>query len=214
MADRFTSKERYNLRRAKKRLDAAGHLEFREAKDEADRADLTERMIALKRERYRAIGAADNFADPAFAEFYRAAARCPDLGVHISALYLDGMAIALHWGLRANPIMYYLMPAFDAGDYERYSPGLVFLLEFIERCSREGLDRLDFTIGDEEYKSKWRDRSMDLSRFREGFGVAGEALVAIASFADGLRFQPSSRPIGAFFGPRAGGSGTQPREKQ
>lgn len=197
-ADRFTSKERYNLRRAAKRLEEAGRLRFAVAGDEAGRADLTDRMIALKKERYRAIGAVDNFADPSFVEFYRAAARRPDLGVHISALYLDEIAIALHWGLRADPIMYYLMPAFAAGAYERYSPGTVFLREFIAQCGREGLERLDFTIGDEEYKVKWRDRSMDLFRFREGRGAGGKAFVALASFVDGLRSSSFRAPLVRF----------------
>ena len=198
LADRFTSKERYNLRRAAKRLEAAGRLRFAVAGDEAGRANLTDRMIALKRERYRAIGAVDNFADPSFAEFYRAAARRSDLGVHISALYLDETAIALHWGLRADPIMYYLMPAFAAGAYERYSPGAVFLREFIVQCGREGLERLDFTIGDEEYKGKWRDRSMDLFRFREGRGGRGEVLVAFASAVDWLRSSSFRAPLVRF----------------
>ena len=195
LADRFTSKERYNLRRAAKRLAAAGHLEFAAAKDEASRALLTERMIALKRERYRAIGASDNFADPSFAGFYGAAASRADLGVDISALYLDGTAIALHWGLRKGPIMYYLMPAFSAGAYERYSPGLVFLREFVARCREDGLERLDFTIGDEDYKRKWRDRSMDLFRFREGRGPAGRLVAALGIFADILRASAFRAPF-------------------
>lgn len=195
LADRFTSKERYNLRRAAKRLEEAGNLRFVVAEDGAGRADLTDRMIALKRERYRAIGAVDNFADSSFIEFYRAAARRPDLGVHISALYLDEAAIALHWGLRADPNMYYLMPAFAAGAYERYSPGAVFLREFIAQCGRDGLERLDFTIGDEGYKSKWRDRSMDLFRFHEGFGVGGKAFVVFASFVDRLRSSSLRAPL-------------------
>jgi len=98
LADRFTSKERYNLRRSVKRLAAAGHLEFDVVSDEASRAELTERMIALKRERYRAIGLPIISPTLRSPSFYRAAARRPDLGVHISALYLDGTAIALHWG--------------------------------------------------------------------------------------------------------------------
>lgn len=195
LADRFSSKERYNLRRAAKLLAAAGRLEFTVAGNDAGRADLTETMLALKRERYRAIGASDNFADPSFAEFYRAGAARPDLGVHISALYLDGKAIALHWGLRAGLIMYYLMPAFSAGPHERYSPGLVFLREFVVQCGRENLKRIDFTIGDENYKSKWCDRSMDLYRFREGLGIAGKIIVAAASIADALRSSPLREPL-------------------
>ncbi|MHB0896450.1 MAG: GNAT family N-acetyltransferase [Spirochaetales bacterium] len=198
LTDRFTSKERYNLRRSAKQLATAGYLEFAVASDKALRVELTERMIALKRERYHAMGAFDSFADSAFAEFYKTAVGRPDLGVHISALYLDGTAIALHWGVRAGQIMYYLMPVFSAGAYERYSPGMVFLREFIAQCGRENLKRLDFTIGDEEYKSKWRDRSMDLFRFREGIGIVGEILVAAALFADALRSSPLREPLVRF----------------
>ena len=198
MAARFTSKERYNLRRAAKQLAAAGRLEFSVAEDAVARVELTARMISLKRERYNAIGAYDNFADPSFGDFYAAAARRPDLGVHISALNLDGKAIALHWGLRARQIMYYLMPVFEAGAYERYSPGMVFLREFLGRCGKDGMKRLDFTIGDEEYKSKWRDRSMDLFRFREGLGIVGKIVVVSGLFADALRSSTLREPLVRF----------------
>jgi len=58
-----------------------------------------------------------------------------------------------------------------------------------------GLERLDFTIGDEEYKSKWRDRSMDLFRFREGLSAAGRLVVALATLADLLRASALRVPL-------------------
>lgn len=187
LASRFSSKERYNLRRAGRQLAAAGELAFEVTSQAADREALTLRMIDLKRARYRAIGAFDNFADPSFARFYIEAARNFDIGVHLSALTLDGDPIALHWGLRAASRMYYLMPAFAAGPLDRFSPGIVFLGRFIDLCRAEGIHTLDFTIGDEDYKRKWCDASMVLYRYDDALTLSGKWLIGINHFADFLR---------------------------
>jgi CelD/BcsL family acetyltransferase involved in cellulose biosynthesis len=195
LKERFGAKERYNLRRAAKRLSELGRLDFKVAVDEKSRTILTERMIALKRERYKVIGAKDNFADPSFREFYREAATTADLDVHISGLFLNGQAIALHWGIKDDSTMYYLMPAFAAGPLRQYSPGLVFLLEFIDQCRSEGLETLDFTIGDEEYKRKWCTDEMNLFKFYEGRGVVGGALAVLKTTGDWIRLSPLQKPI-------------------
>lgn len=154
--ERLSSKERYNLRRAEKKLAELGELRFAVAESEADRVRFTEAMIEEKRARYRATGAADNFEDEAYGRFYREGARREGLGIHISALLLNEKPIAAHWGVRDERAraMYFLMPSFDAA-YERYSPGVIFLTRFIQSCVDSGLRRLDFTVGDEVYKDKW-----------------------------------------------------------
>lgn len=195
LAQRFSAKERYNLRRASKKLAEQGRLEFRVAATPEEQLALTDCMIAFKKERYRAIGARDNFEDPSFAGFYRKAASRPDLRVHASALHLDGDIIALHWGIRDRESMYYLMPAFAAGRLEHYSPGLVFLQEFIGECRREGLDTLDFTIGDEDYKRKWRTNTMELYRYRSGTSLSGALVTALRNAADRLRSSPLREPF-------------------
>jgi len=130
VAERFSAKERYNLRRAEKKLAELGTLEFRIAGTGAERIELTRAMIEQKRARYLATGAVDNFASPGTAAFYLEAAARPDLGIDVSALLLDGRPVAIHWGVRGGGTMYYLMPTFDAG-LERFSPGKVFLLRFM-----------------------------------------------------------------------------------
>jgi CelD/BcsL family acetyltransferase involved in cellulose biosynthesis len=195
LKERFGAKERYNMRRAAKRLSELGKLEFLVAEDDKARTYICERMISLKRDRYKAIGAKDNFADHSFQEFYRKATTRGDLNVHVSGLYLNGEAIALHWGIKDESTMYYLMPAFAEGPLRQYSPGLVFLLRFIDYCSSQDLKTLDFTIGDEEYKRKWSTDEMELFKLYEGRGLAGGALAALKTTGDWIRLSPLRRPI-------------------
>lgn len=71
----MTSKERYNLRRAEKKLASMGSLRFVADARGAECSSITECMIEQKRERYRLTGAVDNFAEAAFGDFYREAAK-------------------------------------------------------------------------------------------------------------------------------------------
>lgn len=177
LAERFSAKERYNLRRAEKKLAELGTFEFRVAGTAAERLEQTRAMIGQKRARYLATGAVDNFASKGTELFYLEAAARPELGVDVSALLLDGKPVATHWGVRGGGTMYYLMTTFDAA-LERYSPGKVFLLRFLRRCIDEGLARLDFTIGDEAYKDKFCDDAMALYATVAGLTLSGRLYAA------------------------------------
>jgi CelD/BcsL family acetyltransferase involved in cellulose biosynthesis len=174
LKEKLSSKERYNLRRAEKKLAEIGKLDFAVAETEADRLRFTEAMIGQKRARYRATGAADNFEDAAYERFYREGVRREGLGIHISALLLNDEPIAAHWGVcdEKAKTMYFLMPSFDAA-YERYSPGVIFLTRFIQLCVDSGLRRLDFTVGDEIYKDKWCGDETGLYFFVRGRSLGG-----------------------------------------
>jgi CelD/BcsL family acetyltransferase involved in cellulose biosynthesis len=189
--ERLSSKERYNLRRAEKKLSELGELSFVVAKSEADRVRFTEAMIEEKRARYRATGATDNFNDEAYGRFYREGARRAGLDVDVSALLLNGEPIAAHWGLRDEKAkaMYFLMPSFDAA-YDRYSPGVIFLMRFIQRCVDSGLKRLDFTVGDEIYKDKWCSDETGLYFFVRGRSLGGLAYASLASLVEKAKSGP------------------------
>jgi CelD/BcsL family acetyltransferase involved in cellulose biosynthesis len=175
---RFGPKGRYNLRRAEKLLGGLGRLEYVVARDADLRAQIVDAMIRHKRDRCRATGARDNFLDPGYEAFYRTAAARAGSAVHVSALCLDGRPIAEHWGALEGGCLYYLMPAFEAGELERYSTGSLLILSLAERCREEGARRIDFTVGDEEYKARWCTGEMAMYAFEEGRGPLGSAAAA------------------------------------
>ncbi len=199
LEQRTSPKERYNHRRAEKKLGEIGHLEFVVAKNKSERESFTEAMIGQKRERYRSTGVADLFEEAAFAQFYHLAAASDDICPHISALLLDGKPIATHWGMadsgsaviNANAA-YFLMPTFEGGELGRHSPGLVFLLHFIEHLAEAKKQvRLDFTIGDEGYKEKWCDEEMSLYSWHRGISLRGRVAAAVDSIVEKLKDGPA-----------------------
>lgn len=172
---KLSSKERYNLRRAERQLAERGAPAFIVAAGPEEKADITERMIEFKHARYRATGALDPLNDPAVARFYRAAALCPSCGVHASLLRAGDAPVALHWGLSFDDTMYYLMPAFAPEGFDQLSPGTLFFVRFLRLCAACGISRLDFTVGDEDYKKKWRDSETSLCRLTAGQSAKGRA---------------------------------------
>lgn len=190
MAERFSRKERYNLRRAEKKLAEEGGLAFAVPGDPEGRAAITEAMIRQKRERYAATGAVDPLADPATRRFYVEATEAPGLGVETSALLAGGDPVAAHWGVVHGDTAYFLMPTFDASR-EKQSPGKVFLVKYLERCAATGIRRLDLTIGDEDYKAKWQSDETALFELVRGLSVRGR----VAAIILGLLHRAKAGPL-------------------
>lgn len=69
----------------------------------------------------------------------------------LSALYAGDRLVAAHLGLSSGEVMHYWFPAYDPG-HERYSPGLILLLELARHAAEEGRYRIDLGKGSERYK--------------------------------------------------------------
>ncbi len=159
---RLNTKERAHLRRSERRLSEAGTLLFLIAKDKALRKCITRAMISFKRARFRQIKVHDNFADPAFRDFYIQASQNDNIPAHICALMLDDKPLAVHWGLSCPPRLYYLMPAFDIEKYPSLSTGNLLLVKLLQYCAENNYRLVDFANGDEPYKDKWCDMELAL----------------------------------------------------
>ncbi|MEW6320198.1 MAG: GNAT family N-acetyltransferase [Acidobacteriota bacterium] len=74
---------------------------------------------------------------------------------HVSALRLDGRAIAWHVGLQSERRLYWWLPA-HAEAWAEYSPGKVLLARLIERLMGDGWAELHFQTGSQRYKLAWQ----------------------------------------------------------
>ena len=57
---------------------------------------------------------------------------------------------------------YYLMPTYESGEWGKYSPGRLLLLELIKWSINSGLKYFDFTVGGEAYKKNWCNIEVEL----------------------------------------------------
>jgi CelD/BcsL family acetyltransferase involved in cellulose biosynthesis len=60
--------------------------------------------------------------------------------------------IAFHYGFLYNSRLIWYKPSFDI-NYSKCSPGKVLIKYLIEYAINNGVDELDFTVGDEKFKS-------------------------------------------------------------
>ncbi len=60
----------------------------------------------------------------------------------LSVLYVDEQPAAVHFGLRAGNVLHQWFPAYDP-ELQRYSPGVIHLLDMARHASDHGVERID-----------------------------------------------------------------------
>ena len=161
---KLTSKLKADSRRCTRNLNEKGELKFEilEQGNEKIRKVL-EKLFEQKRNRYQTSGAYDMLSSEAVRRFY---SEMPsELGqgakIQLSALILDDLVLATHWGVVDQCQFYYLMPTYSS-EWKRYSPGRLLLEHLIKWSIEQSLKVFDFTVGGEEYKKEWCNQEMKL----------------------------------------------------
>ena len=109
-----------------------------------------------------------------------------DLGytgkIHCSVLLLEKKVIASHWGILSKNTFYYLMPAYERGEWSKYSPGKLLLENLMIWCCKNNIEIFDFTGGDEAYKKIWANDSFPLSEVLKSYTPKGNFYLSIYKF--------------------------------
>lgn len=148
--------DKYSFRRRIKALERLGPLGFQvlNGSDAIDAA--LPILFAQHRRRWTATGMASQFDDSATRKFYRHLAHALDRRgwLHFSLLSCGDKVVACHLGFKYRRRLYWYKPSFDP-DYSRYSPGLVLLHRLMTDALALGLEELDFTVGEEQFKQRF-----------------------------------------------------------
>jgi len=182
-------------RRQRKRISEIGEFKFRIARDRSEIDDVFETFVRQKSRRYMETGAENGLDVPAKRSYYSTLAQrlSNGYGVQLSYLSLGDDIIATHWGLVAGRRFYYLMPAYEAGVWRKFSPGRLLMEELVCWSHDNGVEVFDLGIGDEEYKLKWRAKALALSGGLIPHTIVGQIYCAAMRFRKALksRLSPS-----------------------
>ena len=116
-------------------------------------------LLAWKSAQYRRTGAYDAFSHGWVVEVLERVVASP-IGL-LSALWSGDDLVAVHLGMRSGRVLHWWFPAYDPA-FARHSPGLVLLRELLDAAPAEGIGLLDFGKGDEDYKSWFANREIEL----------------------------------------------------
>jgi CelD/BcsL family acetyltransferase involved in cellulose biosynthesis len=153
---RSVVKLRRKLAHSHEGLARSGEARFIANPSGATLTEVTERLLALKRQRYLRSQTPDFLAEPGVERFYREMMNPGRLGTvsHLSALTVNGTVASAHLGFIGRGRFYYIFPAYDAA-FGRHRVGHLLLQHLVDRSVEQGFDAFDLGIGDGRYKEAW-----------------------------------------------------------
>lgn len=137
-------------------------------------AELTERLLALKRLRYLRSQTPDFLAEPGVEQFYREMMSPARLSAvsHVSALTVDDTIASAHLGFIGCGRFYYIFPAYDVA-FGRHRVGHLLLQHLVDQSIELGFDTFDLGIGDARYKDTWATHRLALYAHDRAVTAAG-----------------------------------------
>ena len=151
--------------RAKRRhMSEYGDIRFATAADAQSARYTLEILMEQKSRSLARKGIADIFAPPGHREFYLELASNPKLRhlVHISRVDIGSTCAAANLGIVFDGCYYHVLASYVDSEVAHYGPGALHLRELMAHAISLGLQRFDFTIGDEPYKLDWSDTVLKL----------------------------------------------------
>jgi CelD/BcsL family acetyltransferase involved in cellulose biosynthesis len=181
--DAQPKKTRQNYRRGRKALEEAGALQFRLLPPDAPLAPVLDRLAVLKGKwlSARAIHS-DLFDDGAVALAALVDALAQAGVLHVFVLESQGNVIAVSINFVQRGTMMAFVTTYDP-DFERASPGMVLMMDYIQWSIDHGLGTVDFLCGAEAFKRRFATQSVTLS----SIAGSGSAKGAVAALADRTR---------------------------
>jgi CelD/BcsL family acetyltransferase involved in cellulose biosynthesis len=196
---------KYSLRRPTDWFSKHGKLRFQFLESSGEVAGYLPAFFDQHVARWQGSSSPSRFTEPAQRRFFERLAEQMRMAGWLSFLVVefDGELLACHFGFEyANKLVWY-KPSFNPLFRQR-SPGLVLIRHLIRHAADVGLEELDFTIGDEAFKSRFastRRSNIDLaiyarrSAFFSAFLSCSVRRVAAISF-ERLRMFARAAPQG------------------
>jgi CelD/BcsL family acetyltransferase involved in cellulose biosynthesis len=174
---RWKPHHRREMGRQERRLGREGAVSLEVAADRAEMRRLLAILVELHRAGWTARGGRSELEDPRMVRFLEGIVdRLPEERLHLSALRVGGRIASVQIGFRETRALMLYKPAFDQV-YAAFSPGKVHDALLARWSLEQGLERLDFLQGLEEYKLAWGSETRETVAFAVA-GLAGAPALA------------------------------------
>jgi CelD/BcsL family acetyltransferase involved in cellulose biosynthesis len=159
-----SSATRRRDRAKRKHMAEFGEIGFLTASDVNDIRQTLETLWEQKKLIFARKGIADIFERPGYREFFLDFATNPRSRqlAHISRVEIGSTCAAANFAIVFGDCYYHVLSSYCDGQLAHYGPGALHLRDLMAYAIGRGLQRFDFTIGDEHYKSEWCDVRLEL----------------------------------------------------
>jgi len=178
-------KTRQNYRRGRKALEETGAVQFRLLPPDAPVAPVLARLAVLKGKWLSARAIESELFEDGAAALAALVEALAQAGIlHVFVLEHQGTVIAVSLNFVQRGTMMAFVTTYDPA-FERASPGMVLMMDYIQWSIDHGLHTVDFLCGAEAFKRRFATQSVTLTTIA---GV-GSAKGALAELADRTRHQ-------------------------
>lgn len=168
-------------RRRRRRLEMEGPLAMDIAATPEEVASIMDDLVRQKSRRHRETTGQDPYAaDPRLRRFYERLGHTgtADPRGFVCRLSVGGQVVATEWAFIHRKRFLDIIPAFEAGGWRKFSPGLVMKAELIRWCIESGMEIFDLTVGEEAYKDKWTEENMPVLAYHKPLNPLGAGYLA------------------------------------
>lgn len=158
-----SKKTRQNYRRGRKALEEAGSVMFRLLPLDEPVAPVLARLAELKRKWLVSNGRVSPLFDedaPALPALVQVLAEAGVLRVFV--LECNGAVIAISVNFVQHGTLMAFLTSYDP-DFERGSPGMLLLMDYVQWSIDQGLTVVDFLCGEEPFKQKFATKQLTLT---------------------------------------------------
>jgi CelD/BcsL family acetyltransferase involved in cellulose biosynthesis len=171
---------RKNIRYRDEKLRKAGQLEIQHLLEGAALETAIDELFVLQKKRLAENGASDPFGPNEIA-FFKALLMQPDADGprHIlMRLVVDGTCVNTIYAAFQGRTCNNLMMSLAQTPLRKFSPGDFTLRQLFALACSSGITRMDFGVGDHDYKRQWADETIELdhvirTKTLKGFATAG-----------------------------------------
>lgn len=183
------------VRKKERALQRIARLDLLVADNAEQRANLLERLIIQKQQRFEEMRVAGYAEKPEHLAFLRCATStfAASGNLLLCALTANDEAIAIQWALVQGPVVYALVNSHAGAPWSRFSCGRILNYRLIKLLHERGYRYFDQGFGDEAYKLNSSDTTIPLACFEEARSVKGRLYLYLRQ----LRAAARSSKLGA-----------------
>ena len=177
----LSNKLRTRLRQKHKKLVKFGDVSLRICTEENDIRTVMRALQEQRRERYPD----DLFLEERYFDFYCAVAlEGVETGLsELSALYVGDEIVGIELGFIHDHCYHFILSGMQGGQYYKLSPGLHLIDYILAHRVELGDTRIDFTIGDEDYKASFGAKATQLRLMARPMSLFGS--LALKAYMQG-----------------------------
>lgn len=178
-----SKKTRQNYRRGRKALDESGSIVFRLLPLDEPAGPVLARLAELKRQWLADNGRVSPLFDagaPALPALVEVLAKAGVLRIFV--LECNGTTIAISVNFVQHGTLMAFLTSYDP-NFERGSPGMVLLMDYVQWSIDQGQQMVDFLCGEEPFKVRFATQTITLSSVMQAATLKGR----LALMVDGVR---------------------------